>query len=54
MNQFRKNKPHGPWESYYIGTNNLFYRGNYNKGEKIGYWIFFERNREVTGKSFYL
>lgn len=55
INQFSKSRqPVGPWESYYPGTDKIFYTGRFLNGKKSGLWIFYTRTGDYSKKLFYL
>jgi len=57
MNEFNKNRrPNGYWESYYQYPNEkkMFFKGNYNNGNKINGWVYFKRNGDIRKKEFHL
>ena len=44
----------GYWEDYYVGSDDIFSKGNYKNGDRDGYWEWYYDNGKLNSKGSYI
>ena len=54
VRSYKNGTPHGIWQNYYAGNNQVAYSGHYKEGKKYGTWIVYNEDGSLDNLEHYI